>query len=411
MVAKYLLPGLCFLSCAALGDIMDDFFPGYANPTRSSWQDNFHFSTSDYTFTMANDAIFGSTDRYFTNGVWGSWSDPLDQYVYLTEDNQVHLIEDEALLQDAEFQRDPLLMFHGMTLGQHMYTPSDIRLRPADASQYDRPYAGYLYVSFDTSLHSSDQVDYHSWAVGCVGPCSGADSKQTWAHEELSPSSPKPRGWSTQVKNQPAIQFARSRYHYQSFSLPFLPQTSGGTFWELEYGSVFNRAGAGVHTVITLAGHRDCSATGYNLPESTGRIPKDRNGGAGAKQQVIKPFCKPYDQHLSLYASAGFKGVLSNTLIEGGIHTDDGVIRHKAAPLFTELKTGLEWQMSDYVAVSASYVVRSPEVDDEGYVWNKHRWGEASLTVRDIGPWGIALTALLLEGIVAYKSGDEDTDD
>ena len=111
MVAKYLLPGLCFLSCAALGDIMDDFFPGYANPTRSSWQDNFHFSTSDYTFTMANDAIFGSTDRYFTNGVWGSWSDPLDQYVYLTEDNQVHLIEDEALLQDAGIIRNRLKVY------------------------------------------------------------------------------------------------------------------------------------------------------------------------------------------------------------------------------------------------------------------------------------------------------------
>ena len=118
----------------------------------------------------------------------------------------------------------------------------------------------------------------------------------------------------------------------------------------------------------------------------------------------------PAYRYLNLGLRRGFS-VLSNTLIEGGIHTDDGVIRHKAAPLFTELKTGLEWQMSDYVAVSASYVVRSPEVDDEGYVWNKHRWGEASLTVRDIGPWGIALTALLLEGIVAYKPGDEDTDD
>lgn len=407
------------LTCSvASADLIDDLFPDYANPTKGSW-DKFTIEGSDATFTMANDLFSARNhDRYFSNGLWQSWSKANDNYYLISDSGKFKRITADKL---NEFNA-PLVkkISHGITVGQHMYTPDEIRDRPEKANTYDRPYAGFLFASFNTFERSTSAVDHHSWAIGCIGPCSAAAEAQTWAHEVLSPGSPKPQGWSTQVKNQPAIQFSRSRYYYNQLGTEGRG-IHGGTFWRAEYGSVFNRAGGGLHAAWTLLGDKECPTISF---DASSGIPKNRGLNPIVDNHFMPPEewpdapkpvtfelpCESDDSYLSLNASAGFTGVLSNTLIEGGIHTDSGVIRHKAAPLFTELKVGMGFQKGNW-SLSYNWVVRSPEVDTTGYVWDRHQWGEFSLTWRNSGKHGLALPFAVIGLGAAIMSGQEDTDE
>ncbi len=87
------------------------------------------------------------------------------------------------------------------TLGMEIYTAEDITM--PDPPKNDHPYAGILYL--DNSIISIGPGSSHQFnlRLGVVGPASGAEYVQTRFHEIID--SPAPRGWDTQLRNEPIV--------------------------------------------------------------------------------------------------------------------------------------------------------------------------------------------------------------
>ena len=89
----------------------------------------------------------------------------------------------------------------GWRLGQQLYTPLDVRIRPENLSPLDRPYAGWLYGGFFYSVADVDGSELaFGLDVGCLGPCAGGRPTQTFVHKMFD--QPEPRGWRTQIRNE-----------------------------------------------------------------------------------------------------------------------------------------------------------------------------------------------------------------
>ena len=89
----------------------------------------------------------------------------------------------------------------GWRVGQQIYTPSDVRLRPEQIGRFDHPYAGWLYVGGWSRVEHADGSEVAvGLDIGCIGPCAGGRFTQDLTHELLK--QPQPRGWSTQIRTE-----------------------------------------------------------------------------------------------------------------------------------------------------------------------------------------------------------------
>lgn len=94
----------------------------------------------------------------------------------------------------------------GWRVGQQLYTPSTIRLRPEQIAALDHPYAGWLYAGM---FHRREQPDGSELAfgidIGCLGPCAGGEWTQKSLHRVLN--QPGPLAWSTQISQEAGLVF------------------------------------------------------------------------------------------------------------------------------------------------------------------------------------------------------------
>ncbi|MDZ7641084.1 MAG: lipid A deacylase LpxR family protein [Desulfurivibrio sp.] len=140
---------------------------------------------------LEND-IFHNTDRHYTNGLqlsWISggataapaWAVEISRLVpWFPAGSEIH---------------------HGYAFGQSIFTASDITIeQPAPD---ERPYAGWLYGSVGLGVESGRRLDLLALAVGMVGPASLAEQTQKFVHQLIG--SPEPRGWDTQLGNEPGL--------------------------------------------------------------------------------------------------------------------------------------------------------------------------------------------------------------
>src|SRR3546814_15174227 len=99
-----------------------------------------------------------------------------------------------------------------------MYTPDDVALRnpPLD----DRPYAGWLYGSVGLIAETGRRLDQLELTLGVVGPASLAEQTQKLIHEITD--SQEPRGWDTQLENEPGgvLHYTRSRRGFLQGTAP-----------------------------------------------------------------------------------------------------------------------------------------------------------------------------------------------
>ena len=92
----------------------------------------------------------------------------------------------------------------GWRVGQQLYTPKDVRVRPENLSPLDRPYAGWLYGGFFYNVADIDGSELaFGLDVGCIGPCAAGRPTQTFVHQVFD--QPEPRGWSTQIRNEAGL--------------------------------------------------------------------------------------------------------------------------------------------------------------------------------------------------------------
>lgn len=95
----------------------------------------------------------------------------------------------------------PRVTRFNIDLSQEIYTPKDITATP---DKFDRPYAGYLYLSLGMS-NRNNEVEEHLWLnVGVVGPYSFAEEVQNFVHEYISHDYLL-LGWDTQISNEFAL--------------------------------------------------------------------------------------------------------------------------------------------------------------------------------------------------------------
>jgi hypothetical protein len=93
------------------------------------------------------------------------------------------------------------LKTYGWRIGQELYTASDIKFEPAEIPSNDHPYAAWLYAGLFKEQHRADGNFYRMGLdIGCLGPCAGGETTQDALHGILN--QPKPRAWSTQLRNE-----------------------------------------------------------------------------------------------------------------------------------------------------------------------------------------------------------------
>jgi hypothetical protein len=184
-----------------------------------------------WTLLIENDLFYGS-DRNYTSGVGLAWvasPKPPPEWA-------------EKLARSVPWFPEIGTIRHGYVVGQNMYTPRDISL--PDPPLDDRPYAGWLYATIGLGIDSPRQTDIVALTVGVVGPASLAEQSQKVIHRITG--SAEPRGWDTQLRNEPGIELAYQRRwrdvakgNFAGFEYDVTPHAGGAL------GNVYTYANAG----------------------------------------------------------------------------------------------------------------------------------------------------------------------
>lgn len=154
----------------------------------------------------------------------------------------------------------------GYRLSQKTYTPPDITL--PEPLPGDTPYSGVLLA--DVTLYSKTPKSQHTFlfAVGAVGPVTGAEYVQKFIHEILD--APTPMGWDTQLGNELLLN-AGYAYDHRLMRLG----EPGGSGLDLSAGA----AGA-LGNYLTSARGSATLRFGYDLPDTYGEL--DLRSGASS---------------------------------------------------------------------------------------------------------------------------------
>jgi len=146
------------------------------------------------TIGLENDLFGAGKDSHYTHGT---------EITYISDTYQPHWLENVASVLQLYNEGDDLRV--GVSLGQQMYTPRDIRTPTPILT--DRPYAGWMYLSFglltDTPSQRIRNLNKLDLVVGVVGPQSHAEEVQRWVHKVTD--SDTPEGWDNQLHNETTI--------------------------------------------------------------------------------------------------------------------------------------------------------------------------------------------------------------
>jgi lipid A 3-O-deacylase len=189
---------ICALSTLARADSapVEKTAPRYADLFRSS----------AFTLVTENDKYFAGTDRHYTNGLKLSFlgTTRLDESPGFVRNVTRYL---PTLRGEADRQ----LYKVGVSLGQNIYTPGNTNAAIPDPA--DRPYAGWLYGSFDFQARSVDGKSLRmvEIAFGIVGPAALGREAQNGFHEIIQV--PQANGWDYQLENEPGLIVSWERRH------------------------------------------------------------------------------------------------------------------------------------------------------------------------------------------------------
>ncbi|WP_343562614.1 lipid A deacylase LpxR family protein [Kiloniella sp. b19] len=195
------------------------------------------------TITVENDLFGSGTDENYTSGV------------------RLTYFNDKA--SPPEFVRSigdavPFFNINETTsiyysAGQNLYTPEVITTRIPDPN--DRPYAGFLYGSIGYRTLFDNHVDDIELTLGVVGPAALGEETQRFVHDLIG--SDDPKGWDSQLENEPVVMLAYQRIWPDLFSAPLDPfyfriaPHAGATL-----GNAYTYANAGLTFLLVPERHR-----------------------------------------------------------------------------------------------------------------------------------------------------------
>lgn len=149
-----------------------------------------------------NDLFAHQDGGGYTNGAYISWYDVSD--LGQTTDIKAPLLTRSLMWMIDE---DPQFSFSAYTIGQAMITPKDISQTNPNPS--DAPYAGLLFLRSSYIAVHEHYADTISTTIGILGPDSGAEGTQKFIHKITE--STEPKGWDSQLENEPVGQISRAR--------------------------------------------------------------------------------------------------------------------------------------------------------------------------------------------------------
>ena len=290
--------------------------------------------TKFITFSLENDSLGSGNDSDYTNGTRLTYFDaqaPIPEFI--------HGIAGK--IPTFEINQTTSVFY---TLGQNLYTPSDITIRAAVPTE--RPWAAWLYMSAGLATVTDNHIDEVELTAGVIGPAAAGEPVQRVVHEILGVSTPK--GWGNQLYNEPGLMVSWNRRWPETFSADL------GPF----HGAVEPSAGVTVGNIYTYAN------TGLNLTLSP------NNRGIQDSPPRVRPsspgtgfFATP-DDGFNWYLFAGVDGraVARNIFLDGNTFRDSASIDKEY--FVADINTGLALTWDD-VRVSYTMTYRTPEYKDQ----------------------------------------------
>jgi hypothetical protein len=300
-------------------------------------------STRTLLFYFEND-LFGGTDQYYTNAV---------QMTLVSRDLPT-LAADDMLPDSLDGLLDELPLEAGkdsqynvsLTLGQHIYTPSDTQVE--HLLEDDRPYAGYLYGAVGLHAKQHDRLDTLMVTMGMVGPAALGEFAQNGVHSVRN--IPTAKGWENQLHNEPALMVTFER------AWRLNPESSGsGWGWD-----VLPHAGLTAGNVLTYANAGGEVRFGYNLPADFGTSLIRPGAAIGAPTDDDDPRLHAGDEGFGVYFFAGtdLRAVARNIFLDGNTFTSSHHVAKKT--LVADVNGGIALMYGRY-RVSYTHVLRTRE--------------------------------------------------
>ena len=282
-----------------------------------------------WSLTSEND-LFGGTDRNYSNGI---------RIERVSPANEVTPTLDWVADRIPYLNLDRTELRQGFALSHTIFTPEDISL--VDPDPADRPYAGWLYASGTVVATTGDIQDILQVNLGIVGPSAGGKFVQENWHDLIN--AVEPRGWESQLKDEPGIEITAQRM--KRFDGPKLPLGLGS--------EVAVHGGATLGNVRTYASTGATARIGWDLSADFGP-PRIRPALAGAG--VFDP-----DQKFGGYLFAGVEGrlIARDMFLDGNLWRDGPRVEDRR-DFVGDIQAGVAFNVGD-VQIAFTFVHRGEE--------------------------------------------------
>ncbi|MDZ3823774.1 MAG: lipid A deacylase LpxR family protein [Pseudoxanthomonas sp.] len=285
-----------------------------------------------FSFIVEND-LFADTDQHYTNGlrmVWAAGPDSRPPPWAMRLARAVPGFPDQGSPR------------WGWALGHSMFTPSDITLVEPPAGE--RPYAGWLYLTVAMAQVSGRRLDQVGITGGVVGPASMAEQSQRFVHRLIG--SDTPRGWDSQLRNEPGLVLTWLRSWGSLASAELGPTTIDLT----------PHVGAALGNVFTYGNAGATVRWGNRLPADFGP-PRVQPGLPGSGD-----FSPGEDFGWYLFAGIEGRAVARNLFLDGNTFRSGPSVDRR--PFVGDLQAGivLDWPR---LRLSYTHVMRSREYEGQ----------------------------------------------
>ena len=254
------------------------------------------YFTREFQLIIENDVfLIPSRDRYYSSGIG---------LVRRTAPHKEHKFYKAFA---ATFPNLKNLIW-GLALVHNFYT--NRRISESNVSQFDHPYAGWLYAATDLNVFvNSKSSFYGQFDIGVVGPLAGGEEIQEAWHRAFGLDAPQ--GWDYQMNNTPAINL-KLAYNRELITTSFFGLISESSF---QFGTIKNNLRQ--DGVIRLGKVKPF----YNTIYTNSKL------GNGMQKSWSST---EYDhiEEIYIYAGAGIEYVIYNSIIDGNfigqnsVHTE-----------------------------------------------------------------------------------------
>lgn len=320
------------------------------------------FAMNGFELTFDND--LGYSDQYYTNGLKLEYFHSND-LEYKKSDDGYELSKTDTGLRYK--------FVYGLKLGQEMYTPKDIRIDASDISEYERPYAGWLYAEFYRERFGSDNSYLkYGLTVGLTGDHAQAELAQKIVH--IIVDAPEPQGWSTQIEEEVGLQFEFT-YIPKNYNLVYRPirdyTIQFSPIFTLDLGNIFVNGAVGgrlrMGTIYSQFQEKNIEFDNLDLKELG--LLKPRSTSTEKIFGISLP--SEYYMYIEFFA----KGVVHNTLITGSFFDKKSILTKDTNDLVLLLNFGLDLKWRDFV-FKYKVCIESTEVVDEKWNVLNHKYNK-----------------------------------